>query len=92
MSHRATRVWIELERPTGREFTSDRVLYNAEAHRRAELATNMLARLNAPEPLDGYRFFWSEREGRYCYGGPMGYESLSDNGQWFNLEHFGRPA
>jgi hypothetical protein len=90
MSHRATRVWIEIERPTGKEF-KDPVLRNAEAARRAELATNMLARLNAPEPLDGYKFWWSEHEGRYCYGGPMGYQSLADDGEWFNLEHLGRP-
>lgn len=90
MNHRATRVWIELERPTGKEFR-DPVLRDAEASRRAELATNMLARLNAPEPLDGYHFWWSKHEGRYCYGSAMGYESLSDDGQWFNLEHLGRP-
>lgn len=83
------RVWIEIERPAGPKF-KDPVERNAEAARRAALATNMVARLNAPESMDGYHFWWSERDGRYCWGGPMGYTVLSDDGEWFNLEHFGR--
>jgi hypothetical protein len=84
-----SRVWIEIERPTWTQFKTA-AERDAEAERRAALATNMVARLNAPEPLDGYSFWWSAKEGRYCWGGPMGYTSLADDGEWFNLEHFGR--
>lgn len=89
MNGRCARVWIEIERPTGKEFTSDPVAYNAEADRRAKLVTNMIQRLNEGD-LEGQHFWWSPNARRYCYGGPYGYRELSDDGEWFNLEHFGR--
>lgn len=73
------RVWIELEVPKD----------EAQAKRIGELATTMLQRLNAPEKTD-YSFWWSECEQRWCFGGNMGYRVLADNGEWFNLEYFGR--
>jgi hypothetical protein len=74
-------VWVELER------TKD----NARNHLSAALANRMLERLSDPEDLPlSARFNWSEHEGRYRYGGPMGYRVLTDDGEWFNLEHLGR--
>ena len=73
------RVWIELEVP------ADEV----QAKEIGRLATNMLQRLNAPEKTD-YSFWWSDREQRWCFGGDWGYKVLSDHGEWFNLDYFGR--
>ena len=76
------RVWIELEKPADK----------AEAERNCEMANNMLQRISEGmgKPNET-RFFWSERENRYCLGGQMGYQVLTDNGEWFDLEYFGRP-
>ena len=75
------KVWIELERTPDHAFNE----------RQAGLANKMLARLADPKHLPlsaGFR--WSKHEGRYIYGGPMGYRVLNDDGEWFNLEYFGR--
>jgi hypothetical protein len=73
------RVWIELEKP----------LDEADGHRIAEHANNMLKRLCGGEKI-GYSFQWNEHRGLYDYvTGPVRY-SLADWGEWFDLEYFGR--
>lgn len=74
------RIWIELDKPFDKEH----------ADKQCELANNLLKRLNGNEPGDS-KFWWSEHEKRYCYGGNHGYTVLADRGQWFNLDFFGRP-
>lgn len=78
------KIWIELEKPKS----------NSHADDACRLANNMLKRLCKPEDIvEGdppRQFFYSENECCYCYGGAMGYTTLSDNGEWFNLDYFGR--
>jgi len=74
------KIWIELERTPSAEFNQ----------RQAELANKMLKRLSEPGDPTNRGFNWSKHEGRYTYGGPMGYRVLTDDGEWFNLEYFGR--
>lgn len=74
---RNNRIWIELDKPRDA----------AHAQEMCELANQMLARLGVSH---GRRFFWSERESCYCYGEGMGYTTLSDRGEWFNLDYLGR--
>lgn len=81
MSNTEFRVWIELPSPT------DDVARNAENCR---LVTNMLRRLSEPDDPDRNKFWYSEHEHRYCYGGGGGYITLSDHGNWFNLSYLGR--
>lgn len=77
----APKVWIELERTPDHAFNEHQ----------AELANRMLARLADPKDLPlNAGFSWSQHENRYRYGGPMGYRVLTDDGEWFNLEYFGR--
>lgn len=75
-------VWIELEPPKGVEGLGEQ---------RAEYMTKLLARLCDPEdkPIPVCR--WNSTKAHYelIYGG-MRIETLTDNGQWFNLEYFGR--
>lgn len=74
------RVWIELEQPASAE-------HGAEI---ARAANRMLYRLgDGTERQD--TFWWSQKDHRFCYGGPMGYHVCSDNGWWFNLDYLGRP-
>lgn len=74
-------VWIELER------SSD----NDRNHRSAAMANAMLERLAIPDQLPlTARFSWNESRKLYDYGGPMGVRSLTDDGEWFDLEHLGR--
>ena len=81
-AERELSVWIELPKPV------DKV----HGEQLAELANNMLKRLAKPDDTDTDRgFFWSEHERRFCYGGAMGYQVLSDFGQRFNLDYLGRP-
>jgi len=79
MENTENKVWIELEQKSSEE---DRQL-------QCRLANNMLRRLNDGEPVED-KFWWSTHENRYCYGGPHGYLVLSENGNWFNLDHLGR--
>lgn len=88
------RIWIELERPEGKDEAA-RIALGDE---RAVLMTRMLARLCAaddPPPVCKYRD--RDHKGHY-FGrfelvyGPMRVETLNDNGSWFNLEYFGRDA
>ena len=72
------RVWIELERPRNTEH----------AALIAEKANRMLARLGV---TGGREFFWDEHDRCWCFGGDMGYVTLTDNGTWFNLDYMGRP-
>lgn len=75
------RVWIELEHPGDDDVLGDR---------RCELANKMLARLRENTEGDRAHFWWFSAKGTYCYGDSGGYKELSDNGQWFNLEYYGR--
>lgn len=71
------RVWIELE-----------VSATPEAnHKRAELANNMLSRLIGKKVKP---FWYNDNLSCYCYG-EVEYTTLSDNGQWFDLEVVGEP-
>ena len=68
-------IWIELERhPTDHERNREN----------ARLASEMLRRLCPPEQLANLpRFTWGTD--RYCYGTPMGWRELSEDGEWFDL-------
>lgn len=72
------RIWIELDAPKNLEH----------ANEQCRLANVMLSRLG---DTHGKEFFYMEMEG-YCYGGDMGYECLTDNGKWFNLDYLGRTS
>jgi hypothetical protein len=76
------RVWIELEKPRDA----------AHAEEICVLANRMIDRLCEPpeEGVERREFFWDEDDKRYCFGGQMGYMTLSDRGEWFNLDYFGR--
>lgn len=76
----ANRVWIELEKPRDAEH-ADEV---------CALVNNMLRKLLGGDGDTDRGFFWSTRESRYAYGGPMGYTILRDNGEWFDLDYLGR--
>lgn len=78
---RTNLVWIELEKPKD----------NTHAEHVCRLANNMLRRLaEKATDMGGQEFFWSRSEQSYCYGGDMGYSTLSDHGKWFNLDYLGR--
>ncbi len=76
------RVWIELEKPRD----------DAHADEICRKANRMLDRLLPPaEPgVDRSRFFWLTRDKRYAIGSYYGYYTLSDWGDWFNLDYLGR--
>lgn len=80
MSTKNNRIWIELDSPKGQgeEF----------AKLQCELANNMMRRLGV---TDGYRFIWMKKYG-YCWDGPAGFEELTDNGKWFNLDYLAGAA
>lgn len=84
------RVWIELDppRPEGKKTGP---YDHALGHERAKLATNMLARLCGPEDGPAPVIRWNETKLQYDHiSGPMRVESLTDHGQWFNLDYMGR--
>lgn len=75
------RVWIEIERPKD----------DAEGAARAKLLSAMLKRLGVDRgsyPL----VWWNERKRCYCFtqSSVGSFVEASDDGQWFNLEFFGR--
>jgi hypothetical protein len=73
----ANRVWIELERSRDQNLNIQR----------AALATNLIQRLGSKS-----EFYWDEEKGLYGLRREGGeFTELNDNGQWFNLEFFGRP-
>lgn len=74
------KVWIEVDRPKN----------DAEGLEACEKLNNMMARLNNGD-TQGWLFHWSHNDRRLCWGNAMGYEVLPDNGNWFNLDHLGRP-
>ena len=78
----ANRVWIELEKPRNA----------AHGQQVAELANNMLRRLRGPVGPDTWEtvFEWDDTRKVFLYGGPMGWTTLTDRGQWFNLDFLGR--
>lgn len=75
------KVWIELERPRDEEH----------GKQIAALANNMLKRLIKPEDQPNMReFFWDAKDHIWCIGNDNGYITLSDNGEWFNLDYIGQ--
>lgn len=75
------RIWIELDTPASwADLSPTKRIEFAEEQCR--LANLMLARLE----IVGGEFFYREVEQRYCYGGYWGYNELTDNGRWFNLD------
>lgn len=77
------RIWIELQEPKDA----------ADAKQICDKVNRMIDRLRKPEDQKiaaDWRFYWSDHERSYCYGGDMGYETLPDGGRWFSLDYFGR--
>lgn len=71
-------LWIELQRSPDNERNRQCAAY----------LNSVLEKLAQPEDLPlSSKFSWSEHEQRYHFGGPMGYRSLSDDGEWFDLEY-----
>ena len=66
------KIWIELDKPASKQ----------DAEINAILASKMLHKLGCSR---AYSFFWDDKAKQYCYGGAMGYETLLDNGKWFDL-------
>jgi hypothetical protein len=92
MARTENRIWIELDKPPRdmHDARDRKAFYD----RQCELANNVLRRLSPRADMEGQpisKFWYSEHEARYCYGGPGGYRTLSDNGEWFNLDYLGRP-
>lgn len=91
MAKEQNRIWIELDKPPkGMRDPRDR---KAFCDRQAELANNVLRRLTARDDMPGQpisKFWYSEHEACYCYGGPGGYTVQNDNGVWLNLDYVGR--
>lgn len=73
-------IWVELEKPKNDEH----------AKLQCELANKMLQRIMGSGVELTNKFFYSDRTKRYCFGGYNGYYDCVDNGQWFNLDYFGR--
>jgi hypothetical protein len=91
---RENRIWIELEQPP--KDMQDPSARKAFREKQCELANNMMRRLlSRADYEDGAqaasKFWWGERDARYCYGGVGGYTTLADNGTWMNLDYVGRP-
>ena len=83
------RIWIELDKPKPGTPDPER---KAFMEKQCALANRMLERLYKPEDL-AHRstFFVSEHKGlHYCFGGAGGFRDLADNGEWFNLDYYGR--
>lgn len=96
---RSQRVWVELELPFdgvspvhGRGKGS---INHALGNLRAELASNMIERLQDPaHRLEGHKLvWWNEKECKYCFTLDQAgtYVTADDHGHWFNLDYFGRP-
>jgi hypothetical protein len=66
------RIWIELDREA------------EDKEEQCRLASLMMQKLGVTE---GYEFFWSKSDRRFCWGGGTGYTTLTDNGNWFNLDY-----
>lgn len=71
------RIWIELDREA------------EDKSEQCRLANLVMKKLGITK---GYEFFWSAHDRRFCWGGDMGYETLSDNGRWFNLDYLAGEA
>ena len=75
------RVWIELPPPDDHQHAD-------ELCRKLNL---MLHRLTKPSDLIKgalpREFFYDRSQACYCYGGDMGYTTLSDRGIWLNLDY-----
>jgi len=70
-------VWLEFEPPRDKEHALEV----------CKLGTALLRKLGA---APGVELFLDERHMLYCYGGDMGYFTLTDHGHWFNLEYMAR--
>lgn len=77
----ADRIWIELEKPRD----------DAHAQEIVAKANRMLARLTEPDDRLS-QFYWNEKRKLYEYGNAMGRATLTDFGDWFSLDYFGRPS
>jgi hypothetical protein len=79
-------VWIELPPPEDARH----------ADQLCRKLNRMLKRLAKPEDLrDGElprSFFYARIQRCYCYGGAMGFVTLSDRGEWFNLDYLAGEA
>jgi len=71
------KVWIELDRPRD----------EAHAEQIAELINKVMRKI---EPTNTREFFWDAKERVWCIGDAMGYVTLNDNGEWFNLDYLGK--
>jgi hypothetical protein len=94
------RVWLELELPymtaaPKRGKDQKGPLNHALGHTRAQLANNMITRLQDPKHrVEDHLFvWWNETKFRYCFSldSAGSFVEASDHGHWFNLEYFGRP-
>lgn len=76
------KVWIEL--PVPRD--------DAHGHEIAKKANRMLARLRGPfhNPATENQFMWDPVRKQWGLGSIMGFATLGDNGEWFNLDYLGR--
>lgn len=85
------KIWIELDNPKANKDLKTAEQAKAFADEQCRLANNMLKRLRDDESNPSEQvFYWSESDRCYCWGGPMGYETLPDHGKWFNLDYLGR--
>lgn len=78
------RVWFELERPPLELPVEDQ----------DRIANDRAAKLSAViERLCGAKdyCFWLTKQRRYAFGGQMGFVEATDDGHWFNLDHFANP-
>jgi hypothetical protein len=82
------RVWIEIERPSFKDFPTDE-LRHAEGKRRAAALSVLLVRLGYdPGMRAGPVCWWYEKKGEYCFvvDGSGGFVRATDSGHWLNLD------
>lgn len=74
-------VWIELPPPANHQHADEL----------CRKLNRMLHRLTKPSDLVNgalpREFFYDRSQACYCYGGDMGYTTLSDRGVWLNLDY-----
>lgn len=82
--HSSERVWFELERPPLELPVEDQ---DRIADERSAKLSKVVERLCGAKDY----VFWLKKERRYAFGGAMGYYTATDDGHWFNLDHFADP-